>query len=121
MSRSRSLNKVTLIGNLTRDPDIRKTSDNNTLCTFGIATNSYFNKEEEQLGESTEFHNIVTWNKLAEICYGLLKTGMLVYIEGELRTRMWKDEETGKTMSRTDIKAFEMKILDNKENTDEQS
>lgn len=114
MSTSRSLNKVMLIGNLTRDPVLKSTSSGSTVCTFGIATNTTWKDSENNLQERTEFHNIVAWNKLAEICAQILSTGMLVYVEGELRTRVW-DDENGTRHYRTEVKIDDMKLLDNKD------
>ncbi len=114
MSTSRSLNKVMLIGNLTRDPVLKGTNSGSKVCTFGIATNTTWKDTEGGLQERTEFHNIVAWNKLAEICAQILATGMLVYVEGELRTRVW-DDENGVRHYRTEVKIDDMKLLDNKD------
>lgn len=113
MSTSRSLNKVMLIGNLTRDPIVKNTAKESIVCTFGIATNSTWRDSAGNVQERTEFHNVVAWNKLAEICAQLLSVGMSVYIEGELRTRTWTDNN-GNRHYRTEIKAQDMKLLDSK-------
>jgi single-strand DNA-binding protein len=113
MATSRSLNKVMLIGNLSRDPVIKTTANGATVCTFGIATNAAWRDENQELQERTEFHNIVAWNKLAEICAQILAVGMLVYIEGELRTRTW-DDESGVRHYRSEVRISDMKLLDNK-------
>lgn len=113
MMSSRSLNKVILIGNLTRDPELRQTPSGAAVCTYGLATNSVWKTSDGVVEESTEFHNIVCWNKLAEICNQLLKKGMKVYVEGELRTRTWEDEEGDKKW-KTEIKISDMILLDNK-------
>lgn len=113
MMSARSLNKVMLIGNLTRDPELRQTTGGAAVCTFGLATNSVWKTTDGVVEESTEFHNIVCWNKLAEICSQLLKKGMKVYVEGELRTRTW-DDETGNKRWKTEIKISDMILLDNK-------
>ena len=84
---SRSLNKALLIGNLTRDPELRYTPKGNPVCSFSIATNSSWKDAEGNAQEIAEFHNIVAWNKLAEICSQILKTGMKVYI-GRIGTRV---------------------------------
>ncbi|MFH1547106.1 MAG: single-stranded DNA-binding protein [bacterium] len=110
---SRSLNKVFLIGNLTRDPEIRYTSSGAAMCSFGIATNRTWKDSEGEVKEEAEFHNLVSWNKMAEICYQILAKGMMVYIEGELRTRNWEDE-SGETRYRTEIKVNEMILLDSR-------
>ena len=113
MMSARSLNKVMLIGNLTRDPELRQTPSGATVCTFGLATNSVWRTSDGVVEESTEFHNIVCWNKLAEICNQLLRKGMKVYVEGELRTRTWEDEDGNKKW-KTEIKISDMILLDNK-------
>lgn len=114
MSTSRSLNKVMLVGNLTRDPVLKDTNSGSTVCTFGVATNTTWKDSDGNLQERTEFHNIVAWNKLGEICAQILSTGMLVYLEGELRTRVW-DDENGTRHYRTEVKIDDMKLLDNKD------
>lgn len=113
MATSRSLNKVMIIGNLSRDPVVKTTSGGATVCTFGIATNTAWRDESGELQERTEFHNIVAWNKLAEICAQILAVGMLVYIEGEIRTRTW-DDENGVRHYRTEVRVADMKLLDSK-------
>jgi len=114
MTTSRSLNKVMIIGNLTRDPAIKSIDEKDTVvCTFGIATNSTWRDASGNIQERTEFHNVVAWNKLGEICAQILSRGMLVYIEGELRTRTW-DDQNGTRHFRTEIKLNDMKLLDSK-------
>lgn len=102
-----------LIGNLTRNPVIKSTNNESTVCTFGLATNSMWKDANANTQERTEFHNIVAWNKLAEICAQILSVGMAVYIEGELRTRTWVDSN-GVRHYRTEVKALDMKLLDSK-------
>src|SRR3989344_8895904 len=114
MPTSRSLNKVFLIGNLTRNPVLRKTTGEAVVCTFGVATNSTWRDSKGNIQERTEFHNIVAWNKLGEICAQILNTGMLVWLEGELRTRVW-DDVSGNKRYRTEIKLEDMKLLDDKD------
>lgn len=113
MPKARSLNKVMLIGNLTRNPIVRSTANNSIVCTFGIATNTSWRDASGNIQERTEFHNVVAWNKLAEICAQILAVGMLVYIEGELRTRSWEDQ-TGNKKQQVEIKLLDMSLLDNK-------
>ncbi len=114
MATSRSLNKVLLIGNLTRNPVLRSTANGSTVCTFGVATNDSWKDSSGNVQERTEFHNVVAWNKLAEICAQILSTGMLVWIEGELRTRTWEDGNGGRKY-KTEIKINDMKLLDDKD------
>lgn len=90
----RSLNKVMLIGNLTRDPNLRFTPSGTAVCSFGLATNrSWTPSDGGEKQEKVEFHNIVAWSKLAEICGQLLHKGDKVYVEGRLQTRDWKTDE----------------------------
>lgn len=96
----RSLNKVLIIGNLTRDPELRYTPQGTAVCTFGVATNrTWTATDSNEKQEETEFHRVVSWSKLAEICSQLLYKGRKVYVEGRLQTRKWqtadgKDRET---------------------------
>lgn len=90
----RSLNKVQLIGNLTRDPNLRYTPNNTAVCSFGVATNrSWTSADGGDKQERVEYHNIVAWSKLADICGQLLHKGDKVYVEGRLQTRDWKGED----------------------------
>lgn len=113
---ARSLNKVMLIGNLTRDPEMRYTPQGTAVCTFGVATNRQWTTESGEKKEDAEFHNIVAWNKLAEICAQLLKKGRKVYVEGRLSTRSWQGQD-GTQKQRTEVVITDMVILDKK--TDE--
>ena len=115
---SRSLNKVQLIGNLTRDPELRYTPQGTPVCTFGLATNrSWMPTDGKERQEEVEFHNIVAWSKLAELCGELLAKGRKVYIEGRLQTRSWETQE-GEKKYKTEIVAEDMIILDSKGSRD---
>ncbi|MDO8498766.1 MAG: single-stranded DNA-binding protein [bacterium] len=92
---SRSWNRVELIGNLTRDPELRFTSTGTAVATFGLATNRTYVVEGERK-EEVDFHKIVAWNKLAELCQQLLKKGSRVFISGRLQYREWEPQEGGK-------------------------
>lgn len=108
---SRSLNKVMLIGNLTRDPNLRFTPKNTAVCSFGLATNrSWVQSDSGEKQEQVEFHNIVAWSKLAEICGQLLHKGDKVYIDGRLQTRDWKGDD-GNDRRTTEIVAENMILL----------
>ena len=111
---ARSLNKVMLIGNLTRDPEMRYTPQGTAVCTFGVATNRSWTLESGEKKEDVEFHNVVAWNKLAEICAQLLKKGRKVYVEGRLATRSWQGQD-GTQKQRTEVVINDMVILDKKE------
>ncbi len=109
---ARSLNKVQIIGNLTRDPELKYTAKGTPLCTFGVATNRVYTPTGvTESVEETEFHNIVAWGKLAELCSQLLHKGWKTFVEGRLNTRSWQDAESGKTMYRTEIVAYDMIVL----------
>ena len=106
---ARSVNKVILIGNLTRDPELRYTPQGHAVCTFGIATNrEWVTNGEKQ--ESADFHNIVAWNKLGELCSQLLKKGTKAFLEGRIQTRSW-DGDDGVKRYKTEIVINEMLIL----------
>lgn len=110
---ARSLNKVILIGNLTRDPELRYTPQGTAVCTLGLATNRQWTTESGEKKEDVEFHRLVAWNKLAEICANLLKKGRKVYIEGRLQTRSWQAQD-GAQRTTTEIVISDMIILDPK-------
>lgn len=110
---SRSLNKVMLIGNLTRDPELRYTPTGAAVCTVGIATNRYWTTESGEKKEETEFHRAVAWNKLAELCSQLLTKGRKIYIEGRLKTNSWQAQD-GAQRSTTEIIIEDMILLDSK-------
>jgi single-strand DNA-binding protein len=110
---ARSLNKVSLIGNLTRDPELRYTPQGTAVCTFGLATNRQWTTEGGEKKEDAEFHRIVAWNKLAELCSQLLAKGRKVYVEGRLQTRTWTGaDEVQRTT--TEIVISDMIILDSR-------
>lgn len=108
-----SLNKVQLIGNLTRDPEMKQIPGGQVVTTFGIATNLTWKDQSGQQQSKTEFHNIVAWRKLAEICGQYLKKGSKCYVEGRLQTRDWEGED-GVKRYRTEIVADNMIMLDSK-------
>lgn len=108
---ARSLNKVTLIGNLTRDPELRYTPAGTAVCTLGLATNRQWTTETGEKKEDAEFHRLVAWNKLAEICSQLLKKGRKIYVEGRLQTRSWTGQD-GAQRTTTEIVINDMIILD---------
>lgn len=110
---ARSLNKVILIGNLTRDPEMRYTPQGAAVATFSIATNRTWQTDSGEKKEDVEFHRVVAWNKLAEICSQLLAKGRKVYLEGRLQTREWQGED-GNKRNTTEIVASEMIVLDSK-------
>ena len=110
---SRSLNKVQLIGNLTRDPELRYTPTGAAVCTIGLATNRSWTTEAGEKKEETEFHRVVAWNKLAELCSQLLVKGRKIYVEGRLRTNNWQTTD-GQPRTTTEVVIEDMIILDSK-------
>ncbi len=108
---SRSLNKVMLIGNLTRDPNLRFTPSGTAVCSFGLATNRTWSPADggEKI-EKAEFHNIVAWGKLADICGQLLHRGDKVYVDGRIQTRDWKTDD-GQDRRITEIVIDNMMLL----------
>jgi len=110
---TRSLNKAQLIGNLTRDPELRYTPQGTAVCTFGLATNRSWTTENGEKKEDAEYHKIVAWNKLGELCSQLLTKGRKVYVEGRLSTRSWTGQD-GVAKSTTEIVIDDMIILDSK-------
>jgi single-strand DNA-binding protein len=111
---ARSLNKVMLIGNLGRDPEVRYTPSGVAVATFTVATNESWRDQDGNTQERTEWHNIVAWRKLAEICGEWLKKGKKVYIEGRLQTRSYDDKNTGTKRYITEIVADNMIMLDSR-------
>ena len=109
-----SLNKVLLIGNLTRDPELRSTPSGQSVANFAIATNRVW--KEPQSGEkkeAVEFHNIVMWRRLAEIAGQYLRKGSKIFLEGRLQTRSWQDQ-SGTKKYMTEVVAENMQMLDRK-------
>lgn len=111
---SRSWNRVELIGNLTRDPELRYTPNGAAVCTFGMATNRTYVTEGERK-EEVDFHRLVAWNKLAELCQQLLKKGNKVFISGRLQTRSWEGQD-GIQRQTTEIVVEDMILLTPKAN-----
>jgi len=108
---ARSLNRATLIGNLTRDPELRYTPSGTAVCTFSVATNRQWKTESGDTKDEAEFHRIVAWDKLAEICSQLLGKGKKVFVEGRLQTRKWTGQD-GQARTTTEIVITDMILLD---------
>ncbi len=111
-----NLNKAMIIGNVTRDPEVRTTPNGTSVTSFSVATNFVWTDANGEKQERAEFHNIVAWRKLAEICGQYLHKGSKVYIEGRLQTRSW-DDQSGNKKYITEIIAENMIMLDSKGNT----
>lgn len=113
----RSVNKVIIIGNLTRDPELKQTQSGQAVATFGIATNREWVTTAQDKKKSTEFHEVVAWARLAEICHQYLRKGKLVYLEGYLKTRSW-EAENGEKRFRTEIVLQDMIMLEKRSGED---
>lgn len=109
-----------MIGNLTRDPELKETQNGQSIATFGVATNRDWVTSDSEKKVSTEFHEVVAWAKLAEICHKFLRKGKLVYLEGYIKTRSWEDDTGGKRF-RTEIVLEDMIMLDKKSHSDHEA
>jgi len=111
-----SVNKVILVGNLGRDPEVRYSPDGAAICNVSIATTSQWkDKASGERREETEWHRVVMYNRLAEIAGEYLRKGRSVYIEGRLKTRKWQDKDTGADRYSTEIVADQMQMLGGRE------
>jgi single-strand DNA-binding protein len=119
---SGSLNRVMLIGRLTRDPELRFTPSGTAVCNLALATNRYGQDASGERREFTDYHDIVVWNqgnrKLAELCGQYLQKGRMVYIEGRLQTRSWDDKDTGAKRYKTEVNANDVQFLDSRQDGD---
>ncbi len=106
-----SVNKVILIGRLGKDPELKYTPNGTPVAKFSLATDEVYKDQSGEQQKRTEWHNIVAWRRLAEICGEYLTKGKQVYIEGSIRSRQWEDKETGAKRTGYDIVAREMKML----------
>ena len=107
---ARGINKVILVGNLGQDPELRYTGNGTAVCNMRLATNDSYKDADGNMVDKTEWHNVVAWSRLAEICGEYLKKGSQIYIEGSLQTRSYDDRE-GNTKWITEVKAREMLML----------
>ncbi len=110
---ARSLNRVQLIGNLTRDPELRYTPNGTAVCSFSIATNRSWTTDAGEKREEADFHRIIAWSKLAELCSQFLAKGRKVYVEGRLSTRSWTAQD-GLQKQTTEVVIDDMILLDSK-------
>ena len=104
-----NLNKVFVLGNLTKDPELRQTAGGQAVCSFGIATNRFYKDATGQRQQQAEFHNIVAWGRQAEIIHQYLKKGSILLVEGRLQTRSWQDQQ-GTKHWRTEIIADQIQL-----------
>jgi single-strand DNA-binding protein len=106
-----SLNRVMILGNLGQDPELRYTPNQNAVATFSVATTDYRTGADGQKQETTEWHRVVVWNKVAENCAKYLTKGKTVLVEGKLQTRSWDDKATGQKRYSTEIIAQNVQFL----------
>ena len=109
----KGVNKAVIIGSLGNDPELRASKDGNACCNFNVATNEEWRDKNGEKQSRTEWHRIVTWGKLAEICGQYLTKGSSVYLEGKIQTRKWQNKE-GVDQYTTEIVAGEMQMLGSK-------
>lgn len=114
---SRSVNVAIIIGNLARDPEMRYTPQGHAVTSFAVATNRQWLGPNNEEKEEAEFHNVIAWNKLGELCHQLLKKGIRVYIKGRIQTRSWQGADGAKHY-RTEIVADDMVVLDSSRRTE---
>ena len=115
-----SLNRVMLIGRLTRDPELRYLPSGQAVCQLAMATNRYGTDQQSgERREFTDYHDVVVWNqgnrKLAELCAQYLQKGRLVYVEGRMQTRSWDDAQSGQKRYRTEVNATDVQFLDSRQ------
>lgn len=106
----KSVNSVSLIGNVTRDVEIKATPSGQPVCTFGLATNRVWKNQQGEKQSLPEFHNLVAWGRLAEFCEQYIKKGKPLYVEGYLKTRSWENEQKHKQY-RTEIVVTDVVLL----------
>src|SRR6202049_5245911 len=107
----KSVNKVTLLGNLGKDPEVKYTPQGTAVAKLALATNERYKDKEGQWQGRTEWHNVVLWQRLAEIAGEYLKKGSKVYIEGRLQTRSWDDKQSGQKKYMTEVVANDLVLL----------
>jgi len=114
------VNKVIIIGNLGADPEVRATQSGDAVASFTVATTERWKDKEGQQQENTEWHRVIAWKRLAEICGEYLHKGSKVFVEGKLQTRKWQDQN-GNDRYTTEIVAREMKMLSSRNQSNQQS
>jgi single-strand DNA-binding protein len=112
----KSVNKVILVGNLGKSPEIKYTASGTPLAKFSLATNEKFKDQSGEWQQRTEWHNIVAWQRLAEIVGEYLTCGSKVYVEGKLQTSTWEDKQSGERKYRTEIVARDILLLGSHQN-----
>jgi single-strand DNA-binding protein len=113
-----SVNKVILIGRLGKDPELKYTPSGTPVAKFSLATDSSYKDANGEKKERTEWHNIVAWSKLAEICGQYLTKGKQIYVEGRIQSRQWEDKQTGAKRTACDIIISQMTMLGSRSDTE---
>ncbi|HZR28297.1 MAG TPA: single-stranded DNA-binding protein [Terriglobales bacterium] len=108
---AKSVNKVILIGNLGKDPEVKYTPSGTAVAKFSLATNERYKDKSGEWQDRTEWHNIVVWQRLAEIVGEYVKKGSKIYIEGRLQTSSWEDKQSGEKKYRTEVIANDLVLL----------
>lgn len=114
----RTINKVILIGNVTRDPEIRQTANGQKVVTFGLATNRVWITKDGRKQDAPEYHELVAWAKLGDMCEKFVRKGKLLYVEGYIKTRSWVTPE-GMKKFRTEVVVEDLILLDKRKNGEE--
>jgi len=112
----KSVNKVILVGNVGKDPEVKYTPSGIPVGKFSLATNERFKDKNGEFQERTEWHNIVAWQRLAEIVGEFVSKGSKVYVEGNLQTSSWEDRQSGEKKYRTEIVARDLVLLGSRDN-----
>ena len=118
---AKSVNKVILLGNVGKDPEIRSTGGGTMVANFGLATSERYKDAQGNWQDRTEWHNVVAYARLAEIIRDYVKKGHKLFVEGRLTTRNWDDKETGKKVYRTEIVANDISLLSGRDDGSGQS
>lgn len=113
---SKSINKVILIGNVGKDPEVRYSSSGTPVAKFSLATNEKFKDRNNEWQERTEWHNVVAWQRLAEIVGEFVSKGTKLYVEGRLQTSCWEDGQSGERKYRTEVVVRELVLLSSTNN-----
>jgi len=114
----KSVNKVILVGNVGKDPEVKYSTSGTPIAKFSLATNERFKDRNHEWQERTEWHSIVAWQRLAEIVGEYVAKGSKLYVEGKIQTSSWEDRQSGERKYRTEIVARDLLLLDPRENSD---
>ena len=118
---AKSVNKVILLGNVGKDPEIRSTPNGVMVANFTLATSDRFQDPQGNWQDRTEWHNLVTFKRTAEIVRDYVKKGTKLYVEGKLQTRSWDDKESGQKRYKTEIVVFDLSLLSGRDDSSVQS